>query len=270
MRHLFFGDSSEPLFGSYHPPASAVARRRAVVLCSPFGEEAIRAHRLYRVLATQLARAGFHVLRFDYRGTGDSFGDERSARLGAWLTDVEVASREALDTAGVASVAWVGLRLGATLAALKASTGAEGLSQLVLWDPVVEGAPYLRDLATMHEEYLCDELPGHLGRLPSPTSAEELPSEALGHAIPPELAAELAQVDLTTAGWPATRDVTIIVTSPTPESARLKAWLDGLGQGHRWITTEISLPWNSDAAVNRVLVPMDIVHLIVSTVEAAQ
>ena len=68
----------------------------------------------------------------------------------------------------------------------------------------------------------------------------------------------------------ATRDVTIIVTSPTPESARLKAWLDGLGQGHRWITTEISLPWNSDAAVNRVLVPMDIVHLIVSTVEAAQ
>jgi exosortase A-associated hydrolase 2 len=270
MRHLFFGDSSEPLFGSYHPPASSSLRRRAVVLCNPFGEEAIRAHRLYRVLATQLARTGFHVLRFDYRGTGDSFGDERSARLGAWLADVEVASREALDTAGVASVTWVGLRLGATLATLKASTGADGLSQLVLWDPVVDGATYLRDLATMHEEYLRQESPVDLRHPTSPASPEDLPSEALGHAISPELAAELSQVDLTTAGELGIRNVTVIVTSSTPESARLKAWLDGLGRGHRWITTEISLPWNSDAAVNRVLVPMDIVHLIVSTVEAAQ
>ena len=73
VRIEYFGDGLH-LLGAFHLPQRLQPRRTAVLLCNPFGEEASRAHRTYRVLATQLERAGFPVLRFDYSGTGDSLG----------------------------------------------------------------------------------------------------------------------------------------------------------------------------------------------------
>jgi len=67
MTPFHFGDSSRKLFGVYHRAGTASAQAPAVLLCNPFGEEAIRAHRIYRILAERLARHGAHVLRFDWR-----------------------------------------------------------------------------------------------------------------------------------------------------------------------------------------------------------
>ena len=48
------------------------ARQSAIVLCQPLGHGYLRAHRAFRNLAVSLASQGFHVLRFDYYGCGDS------------------------------------------------------------------------------------------------------------------------------------------------------------------------------------------------------
>ena len=71
MRPFYFGDSEEALYGVYHSPQGE-HRDEGVVLCAPFGQEAMRTHRALRQLATLLTKRGYHVLRFDYRGTGDS------------------------------------------------------------------------------------------------------------------------------------------------------------------------------------------------------
>ena len=117
MVPLYFGTSSARLFGVYHPAESAQHRSCGVVICPPFGHEYIRAHRLLRQLAVQLSRDGFHVLRFDYLGCGDSSGDPQTARPRSGRADIATAIDELRDTSEVRRVCLVGLRLGATLAA---------------------------------------------------------------------------------------------------------------------------------------------------------
>src|SRR5436309_10085286 len=120
MRPYFFGGSERQLFGVYYEPrAPAVAH--GVVLCYPMGHEYVNALRGYRQLAMQLARAGLHVLRFDYSGSGDSAGEGELTEVSQWMADIEVAIAELTDSHGLGSVSLAGLRLGGTLATLVAS-----------------------------------------------------------------------------------------------------------------------------------------------------
>src|SRR5688500_19978584 len=91
-----FGHAGRELFGVYFAPSGRALKRTAVLLCPPFGPEATRSHRLYRVLGERLARLGFGVLRFDYYGTGDSDGEFEEAACADWMRDIAVAERELL------------------------------------------------------------------------------------------------------------------------------------------------------------------------------
>lgn len=151
MTPLFFGAGSRRLFGLYTPAQATGGRQRGIVLCHPWGQEYLRAHRSMRQLGSMLAGAGFHVLRFDYFGTGDSAGDMIEADLNGWQADVETAVEELKDTAGLSRVSLLGLRLGATLAAQVAAKRRKDVDALVLWDPVVAGGDYLVELRCTEE-----------------------------------------------------------------------------------------------------------------------
>jgi alpha-beta hydrolase superfamily lysophospholipase len=142
MEPLFFGPDDHSLFGWLHLPAGRAPRRTAVVLCHPFGQEFVLAHRAFHGFARLLAEAGFATLRFDWWGTGDSQGDLEEARLETWTRDVALAMRTVRERVKCDDVALAGMRLGGTLAAL---AGADApLAALLLWDPVVDGATFLR------------------------------------------------------------------------------------------------------------------------------
>lgn len=145
MNPLYFGTSQRPLFGVYHPPRARTVRSTGIVLCYPMGQEYMRAHRAFRQLANLLSKAGFHVLRFDYSCTGDSGGDTETAEVARWVDDLSCAIDELKDTAGVTRVSLVGLRVGAAVAALGRASRKD-IDQIVLWDPVVDGAEYVRSL----------------------------------------------------------------------------------------------------------------------------
>jgi pimeloyl-ACP methyl ester carboxylesterase len=144
MNPVFFGSSERPLFGVYHPPKAKQARKTGIVLCYPMGQEYMRSHRAFRQLAMGLQRAGFHVLRFDYSGTGDSGGEGGEGTLARWTEDVATAIDELKETAEVGRVSLVGLRLGAALAALAAAPRSD-VEAVVMWDPVVNGRSYLEE-----------------------------------------------------------------------------------------------------------------------------
>lgn len=98
-----------------------------------------------RRLAINLSHLGFSVLRFDYRGTGDSAGDLTGVSADQWVEDVEHAIQEAVDMAAVPKVALIGLRLGALLAA-KAAKNNKHVSRLLIWDPITDGSAYLHEI----------------------------------------------------------------------------------------------------------------------------
>jgi alpha/beta superfamily hydrolase len=67
------------LHGMLHEPDPGQARGVCVLLLSPGIKGRVGPHRLYSKIAERLVRMGFHVLRFDFHGLGDSEGeiDER-------------------------------------------------------------------------------------------------------------------------------------------------------------------------------------------------
>ena len=144
MTPLFFGRSDAPLYGVYHAPAG-LERREGIVLCYPFGQEYLRSHRAFRRLGAQLSESGFHVLRFDYRGTGDSSGDMDDVSPSDWVDDTAVAIAELKDIAAVDRITLVGLRLGALIAA-QACMSRTSVRGLVVWDPVLCGRSFQEEL----------------------------------------------------------------------------------------------------------------------------
>lgn len=240
-----------------------------MLLVNPFGEEASRAHRIYRVLATQLERAGYATLRFDLSGTGDSSGEARDATIEQWLRDLATASAELRKSSGAPRVALVGLRFGATLAALATLRGELRPRHLVLWDPVVSGAAYLRELAAQHRQYMKEEM-GEAGwddRLA--LDDEGFPLEALGVPLSPALRRGIASIDLAreTAHAPLASDLVTVLA--TQRSDELAGWQRNLSTSAtaRWVEMAGSAAWNSDAALNASTVPMDIVQAILTRIE---
>lgn len=146
MNPFFFGASTQALYGVYHHPNKQLIRDEAILLCPPFGQEYMRSHRANRQLATSLAKQGFHVLRFDYRGTGDSSANIEDITLSDWLEDVETAIEELKETAGTRTVHLIGLRLGGLLASTAALKPKLKVKKLVLWDPIISGQSYDNEL----------------------------------------------------------------------------------------------------------------------------
>jgi pimeloyl-ACP methyl ester carboxylesterase len=260
VRIEYFG-ANRQLLGSFHIAQRLQPRSTAVLLCNPFGEEASRSHRTFRVLATQLERAGFSVLRFDYAGTGDSLGSSEDVSVETWLRDIGVAAQKLLDVSGARGIALVGLRFGASLAMLASARGELRARHLVMWDPIVDGGAYLRELVAQHEAYMREEI-GPSWQDRTRKHADGSPAEAFGAPITVELATALASIDLART-QPNADHVTVVSTKSNAEIERLRGHLAQA----RWVDMPESTIWNSDAALNNMVVPMEIVQTLVAQLE---
>ncbi len=207
MNPCHFGRSEAPLFGAHHPPAGAARRDAGVVLCYPGPEEYMRVHWVYRQLVQHLTRQGFHVFKFDYYGTGDSAGAMGAGDLPRWRADVVTALEELRDVSGVARFALAGARLGAALAAtLTEPLAAAGfkVDTLALWDPVVKGEDYLRELAALQARRIAN------CRYPLERLVNDNCPELLGYPLSESLRRSLLGLDLTTAPLTGCRQAVVV------------------------------------------------------------
>lgn len=149
----YFSDSEDQqIFLNYHPPSRGDGMMLTVI-CAPLFTEAMRTQRVLRDLAVRIVEHGHHVLRFDYRGTGDSFGKLSTLSLSDWSNDVAFAVREGLDVSGARAVNLVAVRAAALIVA-RAAAGIVPISRLVFWDPVVDGREYLDSLRRVRQSVL--------------------------------------------------------------------------------------------------------------------
>ena len=141
---FFFANGTYRLFGILHEPEKR-SRGTGYVLCYPFAEERLWAQRVYVDFARELARRGDAVLRFDFIGNGDSEGKFEDGDVEMFLSDIGCAVRTLREKIpGLNDVGLIGLRFGATLAALAAERN--DVSRLILWDPIIDGNQYMQEI----------------------------------------------------------------------------------------------------------------------------
>jgi pimeloyl-ACP methyl ester carboxylesterase len=142
---LFFECAGRPLYGVYHAPADGHPGAPLVVHCHSLGVEQLTVYRNEVLCARAAAAAGFPVFRYHARGHGDSSGDFAAVRFEGLVEDALGAAAEGLRRSGDRGLVWLGVRLGALVAAaaLDRSPGARGLA---LWEPVERPAEYFRGM----------------------------------------------------------------------------------------------------------------------------
>ena len=271
IQPVCFGTPERRLIGIFHPAASDAVKKTGVVLCKPFGQEAIRAHRLFRVLADRLSRNGHAVLRFDYYGTGDSMGDDEDGCLSGWSDDLLVADRELRSLSGVPSTTWTGMRLGASVALLAAVQAPEHLSRLVLWDPVVDGKDYLeflraRHIASLEEAY-------SLPLRPSPAALAKDPAtyrdEAIGFGISRSLREQIDMLDVKTHTWPSKPRSIVVINDPDIAGGDAVSRVCNRDHKHlQLVELRHGTDWTTDTAGNSAIVPAQALAQLAHQVEA--
>ncbi|MDO9238099.1 MAG: alpha/beta hydrolase [Aquabacterium sp.] len=253
-----FGSLDRALFGAFHPAEGAPAQL-GVVLCNPFGQEAIRTHRVYRVLADRLAKAGIAVLRFDYFGTGESDGEDLDGDLTRWFADIRLAHETLQARSHCQQIAWLGTRLGGTLAMMAASQAGPQPQSLLLWEPVLDGRAYLKALAQCHQTATSRPY-----RPTSRTTLSEKPDgEALGFGMSDLLIQQIDQIDHASLMTSGTASITVITK---PSDTETQDWLSVHQQmGNATVFMPLAEPfdWTSEEALNTALVPAAALKLLI-------
>lgn len=255
MRPFYFGPSDKPLFGAYHPPDALSTRREAVVICHPFGAEYVRAHRALRELSHRLAVAGFHTLRFDYYGTGDSAGSAEEGTVQQWLEDLGCALEEAKEASDGGRLSVVGLRFGATLAALGGASRSD-IDKMVLWDPIIVGRDYITELVKRHGNLMASR-PWQTGGRPS-----DPPTEVLGVPLPKALCTTMSNVNLLTLRRSPAPRVALISSDEDPSALALCDHLRHIGAVADRELRPGTKVWLKQDEMERALVPQATLSVI--------
>lgn len=145
---LFIPMKEGQLFAIYQPALMEKEMSEGVLIVPPAPFEMRRTQRAQRNLAQNLSKKGFHTLRLDYRGTGDSFGTSADWSIQNWMEDIRAAAEHFRNAFGIQRISVVGTRLGGTLA-LKALEGQQ-LRRFILWDPILDGKDYYAQLEESH------------------------------------------------------------------------------------------------------------------------
>lgn len=261
MHACYFGSPDQRLFGILDEPDGDAAGEAGVVLCYPYGPDYATAFRSFRILATRLAKAGFHVLRFDYLGTGDSSGDADAASIGQWISDVGTAIGELREKRGVREVSLVGLRLGATLAALAAAQSAQ-VGRVVLWEPVVDGRQYLAEQQALHREWLREALRD--GR-----NARSADDDLLGYRLGDRLRRDFGNLSLWTLDEAPAPAVCLLSREASQESDRLAESLRAAGAQVDAQHVEGPAVWSRTPSMDESSVPTRALQSIVTWLASA-
>lgn len=223
---LYFLSAERQLFGWLHRPEGPFALDWGVVICKPFGYEALCAHRSIRAFADAAAALGMPALRFDYVGAGDSAElDSNADQVEAWTADIANAVAELRRRTGVTRVCLLGFRLGALFAARAAARSP--VDALALIAPVLNGRKYVREARTVQLAAQAADESVSSPEAESPDVSDG-GMEVSGYPLSAASIASLSTLEVTAAALGRVADVLLIDRSDLPGA---RAWAEALGAG---------------------------------------
>lgn len=254
---FYFGNSQRKLFGIYHPPCHGAARDLGVLLCYPLSQEYMTTHWAFRQLATLLSRAGFHVLRFDYFGTGDSAGESTEHNVEQCMADILTAAQELKNKPGVNRLSLVGLRFGAALAA-QVSANDLKIKDIVLWEPVVSGKSHIKELESLRDDIRSAYMPMHRKQLMGKDY-----NELLGYPFSQEIRTAIEQIDLINMQCAAEK-VFLVASKERNEYSKLRDTLTSRGVRFEYRIVPDTSNWGTLKSIIDVQLFKKMLHTITS------
>jgi pimeloyl-ACP methyl ester carboxylesterase len=229
-----------------------------IILCYPLGEEYGRSHRCIQQLAESLSWAGFPVLKFDFSGTGDSWGDGKDCTIAQCYKDISRAIHEMYALGGISKITLVGLRLGGTLSMILGALRGD-INSMVLWDPIVEGQNYFEILKISF---------GNLQESPPSLHRKEFnEGKNLRSLLIPFTGISLGDIEglnLTKVQQKPARKVLLIETTEHSEVEKLFNHLHQLEVLVETLRTQNPIVWLRGAGENKGLVPIQNIQSITS------
>jgi alpha-beta hydrolase superfamily lysophospholipase len=139
-----------PAFGWLHYSGETPGGGVAILICPGLNWDMLRAHHALRILADELAMAGYPVMRLDYPETGDAGDLAGKGSLAvehwqSWQQSIHAALDQLRARTGAQRLVLCGLRIGAMLATLVTQQRSD-VTALMLLAPVVRGQSYLQQL----------------------------------------------------------------------------------------------------------------------------
>ncbi len=180
-----------PLYGVFHPSQSN-SPKTPVLIAPGLFEERKSAYAALKRLACRLASAGHPVLRFDYRGSGESGGESRLRRWADLAEDLDAARDELERLSARQDLILLGLRLGGTLVLQHAQK--RPCTAVMALAPVIDGAAQVRQwkMRSKIRTELTAQVQSASGAL-TPTT-EQIDFD--GFEVHPKFFEEVAQIDL--------------------------------------------------------------------------
>lgn len=137
----WLGPSSRPLYAALHGAPGTTG----VLLVPPLLHEAPRSRRFMVEVASEFAAMGLPCMRFDFHGTGDSSGMGEALDFASMQRDLDVAVDALRSRTGITRLVLVAWR-GSALALQEWVERGGAADLIVLWEPIVDGGSWLRDL----------------------------------------------------------------------------------------------------------------------------
>jgi hypothetical protein len=141
-RPVVFYNQDQQINGILHSPAGYDAPRPAVAFFHGFTGTKVEPHRIFVKTARELAAIGFHVLRFDFRGSGDSAGDFSEMTVGGEVSDAikSIDVLTAMQGVDHERIGILGLSMGGCVAAFVSGQD-DRVKSTVMWAPLSDDPP---------------------------------------------------------------------------------------------------------------------------------
>ena len=141
-RPIVFYNQDQQINGILHSPVGYDAPRPAVAFFHGFTGTKVEPHRIFVKTARELAAIGFYVLRFDFRGSGDSEGDFSEMTIGGEVSDAikSIDVLTAMPGVDTDRIGILGLSMGGCVAAFVSGRDAR-VKSTVMWAPLSDDPP---------------------------------------------------------------------------------------------------------------------------------
>lgn len=251
--HFFAEPSAGGMFCVYHEPHAPP--QQAVLMCAPLHEEKKSVHRPLVDAARVLAQHGAAVLRFDYRGSGDSPGDPLDVTPTTMRQDILAAAEILRNRSGIQALDLVAIRLGATMAACVMTE--LDPPRALLCEPIIQGRRYLAHARTRKRvrKMVTAAEAGQAASTPPPEEPEDF-FDYDGHPISPACMDELDAIDLMALDGPLSGEIVILeVAARQKTTAAAQALAEKLERRGARVSTKVIIAepfWN---ALDPVSVP---------------